>query len=184
MKWDNTSGLSPEVEKQLNDQIQKWLDEDPNPEEGVNSQDTRKLIVDLYAIYKGANSPLEKARLQSEIIQKGAQWDTDNPSLAQIQKYVNRLMKGHYKSADEYLLNADQHTNALIDEGTTKTIRSNGLAGANIRHAKSKKVIEEARQYYLANKAAYPTKKAAARSLNEKYPEVKFGTFVNKLKTW
>ena len=73
MKWENTSGLSREVEKQLNDQIQKWLDENPNPEEGVNSQDTHTLIVDLYAIYKGANSPLAKARLQSEIIQKGVQ---------------------------------------------------------------------------------------------------------------
>ena len=86
MKWDNTSGLSPEAEKQLNNHIQKWLDEKPNPDDGVDSQDTRTLIIDLYAIYKGANSSLEKARLQSEIIQKGAQWDTDNPALAQ--KYI------------------------------------------------------------------------------------------------
>lgn len=184
MKWDNTSGLSPEVEKQLNNYIQKWLDEKPNPDDGVDSQNARTLIIDLYAIYKGANSPIEKARLQYEIIQKGAQWDTDNPALAQIQKYVNRVMKGYYKSADEYLLSADHHTNALIDKGTTEKIRSNGLAGANIRHAARNKVIEEAREYYLANKAIYPTKKAAARALNEKYPQVKFGTFVNKLKAW
>ena len=184
MRWDNTSGLSLKVEDQLNEYLRAWLDENSSTNDCIDARETQKLIIDLYAIYKGVSSPLDKARLQSEITHKGAQWDTDNPALAQIPKYVNRVMKGHYQSADEYLSNADQHTNALITEGANKKIRSNGLAGANKRHAEINKVIEEAKQYYLANKAAYPTKKAAARALNAKYPQVKFGTFVNKLKAW
>jgi len=184
MKWDNTSGLSSEVEKQLNDQIQKWLDENPNPEEGVNSQDTRTLIVDLYAIYKGANSPLEKARLQSEIIQKGAGWDTDNPALAQIQKYVNRLMKGQYNAANDYLSEANKHNADTKSKGKQELRKELATKGAIKKHSSTNEIKQKAIQHYQENRDSYPSKKVAAIDLAEKFPPLSKDTYKDLLKKY
>lgn len=184
MRWDNTSGLSPEIEKELNDKIKIWLEENQNNNGGEDSREVQKLIIELHAIYKGAKSNLDKARLQQEIIHLGKHWDTDEPELAQIQKYVNRVMEGQYKSADAYVAKVDQHIHDLKVQGTKEKIKTTGQAGALKRHEETNKVIDLAKQHYLANKRSYRTKKEAARDLANRFPPVKFGTYVNKLKTW
>jgi len=184
MRWDNTSGLSPEIENQINDKIKIWLEENQNANGGEDSREVQKLIIELYAIYKGGNSHLNKVQLQQEIIHNGKHWDTDEPALAQIQKYVNRVMKGHYKSANAYVTKVDEHVNELKAEGAKEIIKSTGQAGALKRHEETNDAIDQAKQYYLKNKGTYPTKKAAARDLAIRFPPVQFGTYLNKLKTW
>ena len=184
MKWDNTTNLPPEVENRINARLQSYLDENQTSNGGEDSRNTQKLIIDLYVIYKGALSPLDKARLELEIIQKGTAWETDDPALDQIQKFVNRLMKGHYNSANDYILKAVEHNQNLKSQGAAEKIKATGQAGANKRHEETNIVIEKAKNFYQANIKMFKTKKAAARELTDRFPPVKFGTYLNKLKKW
>jgi hypothetical protein len=184
MKWINDNSLSNEIEQLLNDRLQKYLDADSNPRGGENAQAVQNLILDLYVIYKGSNSPQEKFRLEQEIILKGKNWDTDDPTLAQIQKYVNRVLSGQNSAATDYLSKAIEHEQTSKAVGAAKVIQVNGRAGAEKRHAGTNKILEEAKQFYLSNPSQFDSKKQAAIVLSEKFPPIKPGTYTNKLKNW
>jgi len=182
MKWDNTSNLSPEVEKQINDHLQNWLDEKLNANGVEDSRDVQKLIIALYIIYKGSTSPLDKGRLQTEIIQKGTQWDTDDPAFAQIQKYINRVMKGQYNSASNYISEAHKHKDSLKTQGAKEQKHNQAKAGAQKRHEAQNKIKEKAIEFYNANKNTYASKKVAAYDLSKRFPELSEFTYKDIIK--
>ena len=184
MKWINDTGLSNEIEQLLNERLQKYLEDDSTEHGGENGQAVQNLILDLYVIYKGSNSPQEKFRLQQEIILKGRDWDTDDPTFAQIQKYVNRVLSGQHNAAADYLSKAIEHEQTTKTASAAKTIQVNGRAGAEKRHAEKNKILEQAKQYYLRNLSQFNSKKQAAIVLSEKFPPIAAGTYTNKLKNW
>ena len=135
MKWENLTGLDPTIEALLNDRIQKYLDADPSASGGDDAQAVHALILELYAIYKAALDPIGIHNAQQEIIAKGKQWDTDDPALAQIQKYVNRVLGGQFSSATEYLDKAIQHRSEIQNNAATERVKEMGQSGANAKHA-------------------------------------------------
>jgi hypothetical protein len=184
MNWPKDSGVSPAVEVALNTKIQEFLDANAQPNGGENGQEVQGLIIDLYLIYKNATTPIEAARLKQEIIAKGSSWDTDDPALDQIQKYLNRIFSGQFNTATEYLDNAITHNEKLKAAGATEIIQKNGRDGAVKRHEETNQILEQAKQYYLENRNQFRSKKQAAIELSEKFPNIAVGTFVNKLKKW
>ena len=83
MTWPKEGSLSSEIEQLLNQRIQSYIDENNLDNGGEDAQAVQKLIIDLYLIYKEADSPIDKFNLQQEIIHKGTSWDTEDPALAQ-----------------------------------------------------------------------------------------------------
>ena len=102
----------------------------------------------MYVIYKGSNSPQDKFRLEQEIILKGKNWDTDDPTLAQIQKYVNRVLSGQNNAATDYLSKAIEHEQTSKTVSAAKVIQVKGRAGAEKRQAETNKILEQAKQIY------------------------------------
>ena len=184
MNWPKNSGVSPAVEVALDSKIQEFLDANAQPNGGENGQEVKGLIIDLYLIYKNATTPIEAARLKQEIIAKGASWDTDDPAIDQIQKYVNRISAGHFNTATEYLDKAITHNENLKAAGATEIIQKNGKDGAVKRHEETNQILEQAKKYYLENRNQFRSKKEAAIELSKKYPTIAVGTFGNKLKKW
>ena len=184
MNWPSNSGLSSEVEQLLNNRLKHFLDANPDQHGGEDGIEVQRLIIDLYVIYKSAESPLEKARLQQEIIQMGSLWDTDDPVFAQIQKYVNRICVGQYIAATDYLDKAIAFNENLKATGAAETIQKNGRDGAAKRHDEKNQILEQAKQYYLDNPDQFRSQKQAAIELSEKFPPIKAGTYTNKLKKW
>lgn len=182
MNWPSNSGLSLEVEQLLNNRLNSFLDENPEPNGGEDGIEVHRLIIDLYVIYKGAESPLEKARLQQEIIQMGKLWDTDAPAFAQIQKYVNRVLSGQYSAATDYLSKATEHLTNLKAEGAADQKKKQGAAGGQAKHAENNKVKGDAVKFYKQNKLKYKTKKAAAVDLEARFPPLSWLTYRDILK--
>jgi hypothetical protein len=184
MNWPSNSGMSSEVEQLLNNRLKHFLDANSDEHGGEDGIEVQRLIIDLYVIYKSAESPFEKVRLQQEIIQRGSLWDTDDPVLAQIQKYVNRICVGQYIAGTDYLDKAIAFNEKLKATGAAQTIQKNGRDGAGKKHVKTNQILEQAKQYYLDNRAQFWSQKQAAIELSEKFPPIKPGTYTNKLKKW
>ena len=184
MNWPKNSGISPEVEVALNSKLQEFLNANAQPNGGENAQEVQGLIIELYLIYKEAITPIEAVRLKQEIIAKGASWDTDDPALDQIQKYVNRISAGQFNTATEYLDKAITHNENLKTAGAIEIIQKNGRDGAVKRHKETNQILEQAEKYYLENRNQFRSKKQAAIELSEKFPTIAVGTFGNKLKKW
>ena len=70
MTWPKEGSLSSEIEQLLNQRIQSYIDENNLDNGGEDAQAVQKLIIDLYLIYKEADSPIDKFNLQQEIIHK------------------------------------------------------------------------------------------------------------------
>lgn len=184
MNWNNSTGLDAVTEALLNDRLQKYLDSDSSESGGNDAQAVRELIFDLYAIYKSASDPIGVYEAQQEIIAKGKQWDTDDPSLAQIQKYVNRVLDGRLISAADYIEKATQHTSEIQNNAATGRVKEMGKSGGNAKHANNNQVKANAIAYYLQHRSQYPTKKAAAVDLERRFPPLTWTTYQGVLKKY
>ena len=184
MNWNNSTGLDAATEALLNNRIQKYLDEDYSASAGDDAQAVHTLILELYGIYKCASGPIGIYKAQQEIIAKGKQWDTDDPALAQIQKYVNRILAGKLNSATEYLEKAIQHKSEVEKNAAAGRVKEMGQSGANAKHANNNQVKENAIAYYLQNRDQYSTKKAAAVDLERRFPPLSWTTYLGALKQY
>ena len=147
MNWNNSTGLDAATEALLKNRIKKYLDEDSSASGGDDAQAVHALILELYGIYKSASGPIGIYKAQQEIIAKGKQWDTDDPALAQIQKYVNRVLAGKFNSATGYLEKAIQHKSEVQKIAAADRLKGMGQSGANAKHANNNQV--KARQMQL-----------------------------------
>ncbi len=184
MNWNNSTGLDAATEALLNNRIQKYLDEDSSASGGDDAQGVHALILELYGIYKSASGPIGIYKAQQEIIAKGKQWDTDDPALAQIQKYVNRVLAGKFNSATGYLEKAIQHKIEVQKIAAADRLKVMGQSGANAKHANNNQVKANAIAYYLQNHDQYSTKKAAAVDLERRFPPLSWTTYLGVLKKY
>ena len=183
MNWPSNSGLSSEVEQLLNNRLKHFLDANSDQHGGEDGIEVQRLIIDLYVIYKSAQSPLEKARLQQEVIQLGKLWNTDDAAFAHIQKYVNQVMAGGYNAATDYLSKAIGHQDSLKMEGATHQKQKQAEAGGLARHAENNAAKAAAIEFYALNKHKYKTKKEAAVDLEARFPPLSWQTYRSILKT-
>lgn len=184
MNWNNSTGLDAATEALLNNRIQKYLDEETSASAGDDAQAVHTLILELYEIYKSVSDPIDIYNAQQEIIAKGKQWDTDDPALAQIQKYVNRVFAGKFNSATDYLEKAIQHKSDVQKKAATERVKEMGQSGANAKHETNNQVKANAIAYYLQNRDQYSTKKAAAVDLERRFPPLSWTTYLGVLKKY
>jgi len=171
-----------QVEQQVNERVKEFLGANSAPDGGEDGIEVQRLIIDLYVIYKGAESPLEKARLQQEVIQLGKLWTSDDAALAHIQIYVNKVMTGEYNAATDYLAKAISYKESLRLEGVTHQKQKQAEAGGLARHAENNKVKAAAVIFYALNKDKYKTKKEAAVDLEARFPPLTWQTYRSILK--
>jgi hypothetical protein len=148
MTWPKEGNLSSEIEQLLNQRIQSYIDENKSENGGEDAQAVQKLIIDLYLIYKEADSPSDKFNLQQEIIHKGASWDTEDPALAQNQKYVNRVLLGQHHTATQYLSNAIDHKIQIEKTSGASHLSKLSQAGGNAKHAANNIVKAKALDHF------------------------------------
>ena len=182
MTWPKEGSLSREIEQLLNQRIQSYIDENNLDNGGEDAQAVQKLIIDLYLIYKEADSPIDKFNLQQEIIHKGTSWDTEDPVLAQIQKYVNRVFLGQYHTATQYLSNAIDHKIQIEKASGASHLSKLSQAGGNAKHAANNIVKAKALEHFQKNRHIYKTKKDAAVDLEKLFPTLSWQTYLGLLK--
>jgi len=182
MTWLKEGSVSSEVERLLNQRIQSYIDENNSDNGGEDAQAVQKLIIDLYLIYKEADSPSDKFNLQQEIIHKGTSWDTEDPALAQIQKYVNRVLIGQYHTATQYLAKAIEHKIQTERIAGASHLSKHSQTGGIAKHAANNIVKAKALEYFQNNRHIYKTKKDAAVDLEKLFPPLSWQTYLGLLK--
>ena len=131
MSWPDEN-LAPDVLAKLNKKIKEFdsITTDLKGAEGAII--VQKFCIDLYIIWKSSEDP----RTREELLKKGSSWDTEEPNLAHIQKYINRLMTGKLQDASDYFENSLQHTESIVEEGVFQNRSQNAKKNAHKLHEK------------------------------------------------
>lgn len=182
MKWPDDPNLPPDIVARLNQRIEEFLDADRSTNGGANAAAVRALVLDLFSIHQSCVGEVNKVSRQSELELQGLYWDTDEPNLAHVQKYINRLFAGQLENATEYIDRAINER-ASADAALVKdTMVRTGGRGGTAKRTKTSPIIEVAMLYYRENHQQYKTKKDAARHLEGKFPPVAYSTYYRKLR--
>ena len=177
MSWPDEN-LPPEILAKLNKKIEEFESVTTELKGAEGAFIVQNLCIDLYMIWKSSEDP----RTREELLKKGSSWDTEEPNLAHIQKYINRLMAGKLQDASDYFENALQHTESIVKEGVRQDRTQNAKNNAQKRHGENNQIKKSALDFYKTNKNSYKTKKAAARDLEDRFPPLSFHTYLNALK--
>jgi type I site-specific restriction-modification system R (restriction) subunit len=182
MNWLNLRPVSAEVELKLKERIQNFIEENTANDGGNDHLSVKKLIQDLYLIVKlGADSKHSKI-LIDRISELAASWDSEEPELAHIQKYLNRLFSDRKELASEYIdrsINLKiESDNALSKQTKSDTAKNN----AHLKNLETNQVKEAALNYFNKNSHKFKTKKEAARELELMFPPIKYSTYYRSLR--
>lgn len=124
-----------------------------------------------------------KEKIIAETTTIALSWDTDDAALSTTQKIFNRLASGRYSEAVKLAESSIQTTEAVSKSALSK----NAKKSINTRHSKTKKVLEEALEYYEENREMYKGyggKKKAAYDLSDMFPPLTTTTYRQHLKKY
>jgi len=182
MKWPDDPNIAPEVKDRLNGRLAQFLAEDGGSDGGKNGDAVRLLCLDLYSIYHGCEEADDEVTKLFDFAYNAAEWDTEEPTLAHIQKYINRLFASRDDVADSYL---DRAINERLQEdadAAAATMSQHGSRGGAASQLQNSKAIAAALQHYQQHHAQFRNKKEAARHYEQMFPPVKFSTYYRILR--
>jgi hypothetical protein len=182
MKWPDDSKITPEVQDRLNGRLAQFLAEDGSSDGGKDSAAVRLLCLDLYSIYHGCEETNDEVVKLFDFAFNAAEWDTEEPALAHIQKYINRLFTSRDEEANSYL---DRAINERIDEDAdvaAATMSQHGSRGGTASQLQNRKAVAAALQHYQQHHAQFRNKKEAAWHYENLFPPVKFSTYYRILR--
>ncbi len=180
--WPNNPQISSAVRNKLNARIDKFLLADASPNGAENSDEVENFVLDVMAIFtKTFGRPNEGAK-QLGIILNGIEWDTDEPRLAHIQKYINRFFAGKASDAYDYLDRALAQRQADDAQVAKGTLRETGSKGGKEKNRRHKEAQENAIAFYKKNHSMFKTKKEAARYCEQHFPPVAMSTYCRVLR--
>jgi len=182
MNWLNSRPITSEVEAMLNARIQSFIEENTANDAGSDHLSVKKLIDDLFMIVKLETDTKHSKILTERISALAASWDSEEPKLAHIQKYFNRLYSGREQLASDYI---DRSINLKIesDNALTKQVKSDTAKNnANLKNLETNLIKEAALNYYYQNFDKFKAKKDAARELELKFPPIKYSTYYKILR--
>ena len=183
MKWPQDTKISADVQEKLNERLDRFLAEDESTDGGKDSAAVQLLCIDLYAIAHGFTGTVAEVADLFEFASNAAEWDTEEPQLAHIQKYLNRLFAGSDHAAHTYIDRAINQKIAADASVATVTMSRNGSLGGKATQLKKVEAIAQAQQHYQLNHTQFKNKKEAARRYEELFPPVKFSTYYRILRT-
>jgi len=183
MKWPQDTKISADVQEKLNERLDRFLAEDESTDGGKDSAAVQLLCIDLYAITHGFTGTVAEVADLFEFASNAAEWDTEEPQLAHIQKYLNRLFAGSDHAAHTYIDIAINQKIAAEARVATVTMSRNGTLGGRATQRKKVEAIAQAKQHYQQNHTQFKNKKEAARRYEELFPPVKFSTYYRILRT-
>ena len=177
MNWPDRD-LPPKVLENLDAKIELFMSQKTalDNEEGMSK--VKKFSVDLYKIYVGKND----LRTEEELLAKGEKWDTDEPKLTHIQKFINRLMSDKLQEASDYFENAAKYAELINSEAVFNSRRKSAKASADKKHRGNNRIKADAIAYYLKNRETFVTKGDAARKLEKRFPPLSYRTYYDALK--
>lgn len=177
MKWPNDGSAPRSIIEKMNDRIKRFLDEDPSENGGADCAAVKELIVDLQQIWVGDVPRIEQEERLKSLQEFGSTWDTDDPQLTHIQKYLNRLLSDEETRATDYISAVIEQR--AKDEETIgrQALSESGTKGGKKKHETTNRVKEAAILYYEQHKQVFTSKKEAARYLEQKFPPIKFSTY-------
>jgi hypothetical protein len=183
MKWPQDAKISVDVQERLNERLAKFIAEDGSSDGAKDSAAVRVLCLDLYSIYHGFKGTDDEVANLFDFASNADEWDTDEPKLVHIQKYINRLFAGRDQSVHTYIDSAINEQIAAHAEVAAATMSRNGSLGGRASQLEKVEAIAQAQQHYQLNHAQFKNKKEAARRYEELFPPVKFSTYYRILRT-
>lgn len=182
MNWLNRRPVTAEVALKLKERIQNFIEENTAIDGGCDHLSVKKLIQDLYLIVRLETDSKYSKMLIDRISELAASWDTEEPELAHIQKYLNRLFSDREQLATDYIdrsINLKiESDNALSKQAKSDTAKNN----AHLKNLETNQVKEAALNYFNGNSHKFKTKKEAARELELKFPPIKYSTYYRYLR--
>ena len=136
MKWPQDTKISADVQEKLNERLDRFLAEDESTDGGKDSAAVQLLCIDLYAITHGFTGTVAEVADLFEFASNAAEWDTEEPQLAHIQKYLNRLFAGSDHAAHTYIDIAINQKIAAEARVATVTMSRNGTLGGRATQRK------------------------------------------------
>ena len=183
MKRPKTPKIAAKVQDRLQERLDRFLLEDESTDGGKDSAAVRLLCIDLYSIFRGCKGTDAEVSELFDFASKTADWDTEEPHLAHIQKYLNRLFAGSDQAAHTYLDRAINQKIAAEAGVAAATMSRNGSKGGTAAQLKKVQAIAQAQQHYQQNHTQFKNKKEAARRYENLFPPVKFSTYYRILRT-
>jgi hypothetical protein len=183
MNWLSRRPVTAEVEVKLKERIQSFIEENTANDGGSDYLSVKKLIQDLYLIVKLETDSKQSKILIDRISELAASWDSEEPELAHIQKYLNRLFSNREQLASDYI---DRSINLKIEsdnELSKQTKSDTAKNNAHLKNLETNQVKEAALNYFNENRHKYKTKKEAAYELASKFPPLKYTTYYRILRT-
>ena len=177
MNWPDRN-LPPDIQARMNQKIEEFRLAASDLHGAEGALEVKKLSVELYKIWSGSDATLTEA----ELLSKGSNWNTDEPELAQIQKYLNRLLSGRLQEAADYFEKSENYKASLIAQGVVESRSRAATDNANKRHASNNSTKTRALNYYAEHKKKYRNKVEAAYDLAERFPPLKYETYYKALK--
>ncbi len=182
MNWLNRRPVSSEIEVKLKERIQSFIKENTTNDGGSDHLSVKKLIQDLYLIVKLETESKHSKILIERISELAANWDSEEPELAHIQKYLNRLFSDREQLATDYIdrsiTSKIKSEEQLIKQAKSDTAKNN----AHLKNLEINQVKEAALNYFNENSYKFKTKKEAARELELKFPPIKYSTYYRSLR--
>jgi len=169
--------LDPIMLAKLNDRISVFMSNSTELADIEGSLEVKKLSIDLYKIWRGSAD----TSTEEELLVKGANWDTEEPKLAQIQKYLNRLLSGKHQEASDYFEKSVEHKKSIISEGLDQAKSQAGTDRVNKKHGPNNRTKAKAIEFYKINKDDYVSKTQAAHDLEIRFPPLKAETYYKAL---
>ena len=179
MNWPN-GNLPTDILARLNTKIEEFGSVASDLSGAEGSLEVQKFSVGLFMILMGSEDP----RLREELLSKGANWDTEEPELAQIQKYLNRLLSGRLQDAADYFEKSEDHKSSLIAAGVIQAKSQAAKVSAKKRHESNNLTKTKALKFYAANKKKYSNKVEAAYDLAKRFPPLKYETYYKAIKSF
>lgn len=182
MKWQQDAKISPDVQDRLNERVAKFIAENGSNDGAKDSAAVLVLCLDLYSIYHGLEGTDDDVEKLFDFASIAEEWDTDEPKLTHIQKYINRLFAGRDQSAYRYIDSAINEQIAADAEVAAATMSRNGSLGGTASQRAKVKAIAQAQEHYRQHHSQFRNKKEAARHYEELFPPVKFSTYYRILR--
>jgi hypothetical protein len=183
MKRPKAPQIAAEVQDRLQERLDRFLAEDESIDGGKDSAAVLLLCIDLYSIAHRFTGTVAEVAELFEFASYAAEWDTEEPHLAHIQKYLNRLFSGSDHAAYMYIDRAIKQKIAAEAGVAAATMSRNGSKGGTAAQLKKVEAIAQAQQHYQLNHTQFKNKKEAARRYEELFPPVKFSTYYRVLRT-
>jgi hypothetical protein len=114
-----------------------------------------------------------KKQINIETTNIALEWDTDDASLAVVQKIMNRLARGDYIGAVK-LAESNLH---YKEKNYQNTVTTNNQKIAKDKHASNNKQKTKALAYYKDKRHLFSSKEDAALELEKRFPPIKKSTY-------